>query len=240
MILLGCIVNVAAILVGSLLGILFKKAMNEKLNDFLMKGLGLCILFIAIKGSLDGKNSLVLIVSMVIGGIIGHLIDLDAKLNKLGDDLQNKLTKGGEGSKFSEGFASATLLYCVGAMAIVGSLQSGLSGNHETLFTKALLDGISSIVLSSQFGIGVALSVVPLFIYQGIITLCAGWLSPVLSDLVISEMTCIGYVIIIAIALNMMKISKFKVMNYVPGIFVSCILVVIIEKIPVIYNFLYA
>lgn len=238
--LLGSIVNVAAIAAGSLLGFLFKKAMNEKLNDFLMKGLGLCILYIAIKGSLDGENSLVLIVSMVIGGIIGHALDLDAKLNDFGDKLQKKLTKDSKGSRLSEGFASATLLYCVGAMAIVGSLQSGLTGNHETLFTKSLLDGISSVVLTSQFGLGVALSVFPLFIYQGAITLCAGWLSPILSDLVISEMTCIGYVIIIAIALNMMKLTKFKVMNYVPAIFVSCILVVIIEKIPAVYNFLYA
>lgn len=222
---LGTIVNTIAVIIGAAIGMFFKKGIPQKLSDTMMKGLGLCTLFLGISGSLDGQNSLILIISMVVGALIGEGIDLDAKLNRLGNWLENKF-KSKDGSKVSiaEGFVSASLLFCVGAMTIVGSLQSGLQGNHEMLFNKSMLDFVAAIIFASTMGIGVMVSAAFVFVYQGAITLLAQWVAPVLSDVVIAEMNCVGSVIIIGLALNMLGITKLKVMNYVPAIFIPILL----------------
>lgn len=222
---LGTIVNTIAVIIGAAIGMFFKKGIPQKLSDTMMKGLGLCTLFLGIRGSLDGQNSLILIISMVVGALIGEGIDLDAKLNRLGNWLENKF-KSKDGSKVSiaEGFVSASLLFCVGAMTIVGSLQSGLQGNHEMLFNKSMLDFVAAIIFASTMGIGVMVSAAFVFVYQGAITLLAQWVAPVLSDVVIAEMNCVGSVIIIGLALNMLGITKLKVMNYVPAIFIPILL----------------
>ncbi len=244
---LGTIVNAGAIVLLGCIGLLFKKAISEKMSDLLMKGIGLCVIYIGISGALDAGASLegtktcslITIIAMTLGGILGHICDLDGRMNRLGERIQNKLAKGDSKSTIAEGFVTASLIYCVGAMAILGSLQSGLEGNHTTLFIKSLLDGIMSIILAAQLGFGVLLSAVPVFIYQGAITLCAHWIEPVLSVLVIAEMNCVGYILIIAIGLNIAKITKIKVMNLVPAVVFAGIMAYVIEKIPVIYNFLY-
>lgn len=222
---LGTLVNVGAVILGSGAGLLLKKGLPEKMADTLMKGLGLCTLFLGISGSLSGKNSLILIISMVIGTLIGQGIDLEDKINKLGQWVEKKFSKkdGGKTS-IAEGFVTASLLFCVGAMAIVGSLQSGLSGNHEMLFNKSILDCVAAIIFASSLGIGVMFSSVFVLVYQGTITLLAHYISPFLTDTVIAEMTCVGSVIIIGLALNMIGITKLKVMNYVPAIFIPIIL----------------
>ncbi|MBE6572926.1 MAG: DUF554 domain-containing protein [Ruminococcaceae bacterium] len=244
---LGTLVNIAAIVLLGCVGLIFKKAISEKCSDLLMKGIGLCVIYIGIAGSLSAgdsispydTNSLITIIAMTVGGIIGHALKLDYRMNRLGEKVQEKLAKGDSKSTIAEGFVTASLIYCVGAMAIVGSLQSGLNGDHDTLFIKSLLDGIMSIILAAQLGFGVLLSAIPVLIYQGTITLCAQWIEPFLSTLVIAEMNCIGYILIIAIGLNIAKITKFKVMNYVPGVLIAGIMAYIIEKIPAVYNFLY-
>ena len=222
---LGTIVNTIAVMIGAAIGMLLKKGIPEKLSDTMMKGLGLCTLFLGISGSLDGQNSLILIISIVLGALIGEGIDLDARLNQLGNWLENKF-KSKDGGKVSiaEGFVSASLLFCVGAMTIVGSLQSGLQGNHEMLFNKSMLDFVAAIIFASTMGIGVMVSAAFVFVYQGAITMLAQWVAPVLSDVVIAEMNCVGSVIIIGLALNMLGITKLKVMNYVPAIFIPIIL----------------
>lgn len=222
---LGTIVNTIAVIIGAGIGIFFKKGIPEKLSDTMMKGLGLCTLFLGISGSLDGQNSLILIISIVVGALIGEGIDLDARLNQLGNWLENKF-KSKDGSKVSiaEGFVSASLLFCVGAMTIVGSLQSGLQGNHEMLFNKSMLDFVAAIIFASTMGVGVMVSAAFVFVYQGAITMLAQWVAPVLSDVVIAEMNCVGSVIIMGLALNMLGITKLKVMNYVPAIFIPIIL----------------
>ena len=222
---LGTIVNTIAVIIGAGIGMFLKKGIPDKLADTMMKGLGLCTLFLGISGSLDGQNSLIMIISIVAGALIGEGIDLDAKLNQLGNWLENKF-KSKDGGKVSiaEGFVSASLLFCVGAMTIVGSLQSGLQGNHEMLFNKSMLDFVAAIIFASSMGIGVMLSAAFVFVYQGAITLLAQWVAPVLSDVVIAEMNCVGSVIIIGIALNLLGITKLKVMNYVPAIFIPIIL----------------
>jgi hypothetical protein len=218
---LGTLVNVAAVIVGSLAGLLLKKGIPEKISDTVMKGVALCVLYIGISGSLVGTNTLVAIISMVLGAVIGTLLDLDGKLNRLGERVQEKLKgRAGAGSSVAEGFVAASLLFCVGAMAVVGSIQSGINGEHSTLFTKALLDGISSIVLASTLGLGVILSAGAILVYQGAITLLAQWVAPFLSDYAVAEMSCVGSLLIVALALNMLGITKLKTANYLPGVFI--------------------
>ncbi len=235
---LGTIVNAVAIILGGSIGLLLKKGLPEKMADTLMKGLGLCTLFLGISGSLKGENTMILIISMVVGTLIGEGIDLEDKLNRFGKWIEECFRKKAEKKRnasgsgtvgennvsIAEGFVTASLLFCVGAMAIVGSLQSGLQGNHEMLYNKSILDCVAAIVFASTLGIGVLFSAALLFVYQGAITLLAQWVAPFLTETVINEMTCVGSVIIIGLALNMLGITKLKVMNYVPAIFVPVIL----------------
>lgn len=221
---LGTIVNSIAVIIGGAIGMLLKKGLPEKISDTVMKGLALCTLYIGISGALKGQNTIVVIISIVIGAIIGEYVDLDDKLNKLGGFIESKLKSKDKNTSISEGLVTASLLFCVGAMAVVGSLQSGLTGNHEMLFTKSILDLVAAIIFASSLGVGVIFSSGFIFIYQGIITLLAQFISPYLGEMVIAEMTCVGSLLIIALALNMMKIAKFKVMNYVPAIFLPVII----------------
>ncbi len=218
---LGVIVNAAAVIVGSAIGLLVKKGIPTKFTDIIMKGIGLCVLYIGISGSLKGENTLILIISIVVGAVIGEACDLDGRLNRFAEGLEQRFKKEGkEGPSIAEGFVSASLLFCVGAMTIVGSLQAGLSGDNEMLFTKSTLDFISSIVFASALGVGVMLSSGFVLVLQGAIVLLAQFIAPVLSDNVIAEMTCAGSILIIALGLNLVGLSKFKVMNYMPAIFI--------------------
>jgi len=227
---LGTIVNTAAVIIGSIIGILLKKGLPERLADTLMKVLGLCTLFLGVSGSLKGENSMILIISMVVGALIGEGIDLEDKINRLGKWIEMRF-QGRSTTKTSiaEGFVSASLLFCVGAMTIVGSLQSGLLGNHEMLFNKSMLDFVAAIIFASTMGIGVAFAGAFVFVYQGAITLLARWVSPFLTDTVINEMTCVGSVIIIGLALNMLGIAKLRVMNYLPAIFLPVLLCIFLS-----------
>ncbi len=221
---IGTLVNTLAAVVGGLLGTLLKKGIPEKLADLVQKGLALCVLYIGIKGSFAGTNTLVTILSMVLGAVIGGLLDLDAKLERLGAWVQSRFAKKGGGSKVAEGFVTASLLFCVGSMAVVGSLQSGLTGNHETIFTKSMLDFVSAIILASSLGLGVCLSGAFVLVYQGAIVLLARWAAPVLSDYVVAEMSCAGSLLIVALGLNMLGIAKLKVANLLPAMFLPIIL----------------
>ena len=218
---LGTIVNSIAIVLGCLIGLLVKGRVSEKISDTVMNGVALCVLYIGISGSLKGEDTLATIICIAVGGLIGELIDIDKWLNKLGNFLESKCNKGQkEGSvSISQGFVSASLLFCIGAMAIVGSLQSGLSGNHETLFAKSVIDGIMSIIFASTLGIGVMFSAVSVFLYQGIITIGASFLSDVLSTSVINVMTGVGSLLIIGIALNILKATNIKIANLLPAVF---------------------
>ncbi len=224
---LGVLVNTISVIIGSLIGVFLKKGLPEKISKALTTAIGLAVVYIGIDGMMNGENTLVLVLSMVIGAVIGTLLDLDQRLEALGKRIEGKF-KGSEDSKIAEGFVSATLLFCVGAMAIVGALQSGLSGNHETQYTKAILDFISAAILASTLGWGVMLASVSVFVLQGSIVLLAQFAEPYLNDYVIAEMTCAGSVLILALALNMLGITKIKLMNYLPAMFVPIILCIIL------------
>lgn len=221
---LGTLVNAAAVIVGTLAGLLLKKGIPDRLQDIIMKGLALCVLLIGISGALKGQNTLIAILSMVIGAIIGELIDIDRRLNTLGQWIEKKFSKGGEEQTVAKAFVTSSLLFCVGAMAIVGSLQSGLTGDHEMIYTKSMLDGISSIIFASSLGYGVIFSVAAILVYQGGIVLLAQWVAPLLSEAVIAEMTCVGSLLIIGLGLNMLGITKLKVANYLPGLLLPILL----------------
>lgn len=224
---LGTIVNALAIVVGSLIGMFVKGGISEKVSKTIMEGLALCVLLIGLSnivGVLDklGSNgTLVIILSIVIGSGIGEKIDIDKKIENLGKSIEEKLK--GKGGRVADGFVTASLLFCIGAMAIIGSLESGLSGNHSTLFAKSILDGITSIIIASSLGIGVTISSVSVFLYQGLITICASYLKPLLVDAVIANMTAVGGLLIIALSLNMIGASKIKVANMLPAIFLPIV-----------------
>jgi uncharacterized membrane protein YqgA involved in biofilm formation len=215
---IGVLVNTATVLVGSLVGLIFKKGIPKKLTDAVMLGIGLCTLVIGIDGSLKGENTLVLIGSVVLGAIVGTALDLDRRLNSLGERLGRRFKKEGGTVSVAEGFVTASLLFCIGAMTIVGSLNSGLTGDHRMLFTKSLLDMVSACVLSVSLGIGVLFSAVFVFVFQGAIVLLAQYLQPVLNTAAINEMTCAGSLIIIGLGLNLIGLTKLKVANYLPAI----------------------
>lgn len=220
---LGTIVNTVAVIIGALIGLLLKKGLPARLQDIIMKGLALCVLYIGIRGSLQGDNTLIAILSIVIGAIIGEAIDIDRRLNDLGHFIESRFSKSGEQS-VSRAFVTSSLLFCVGAMAIVGSLQSGLTGNHETIYTKSMLDFVASIIFASSLGFGVLFSGIAVFVYQGTIVLLAGWVAPLLSDAVIAEMTCTGSLLIIGLGFNMLGLTKLKIANYLPAILITVIL----------------
>ena len=220
----GTIVNSLGILGGCIVGLLLGRLIPEHLADAVTKGVALCVFYIGVSGMLADENTLVMIVSMVLGTIVGELLRLDDRLNALGDAIEKRFAAHGIRGRVSEGFVTASLLFCVGAMAIVGSLESGLSGNHATLYAKSILDTVSAAVYASTMGFGVALSAIPVFLYQGAITLCASLLSPVLTDVVIAEMKAVGSLLIVALSLNMLGLTKIKVMNSVPAVFFPILL----------------
>ncbi|WP_195265121.1 DUF554 domain-containing protein [Clostridium sp. 1001275B_160808_H3] len=221
---IGTIINSLAIVVGSIVGLFVKEKINEKISSTIMSGLALCVIYIGISGALKGENTIVMIISIALGGFIGEAIDIDLKLEKLGKRIERKVNKNGSTISISEGFVTSTLLFCVGAMAIVGALESGLNNDYSTLLAKSILDGISAIIFSSTLGIGVILSAISVFIYQGSITIAAGMLTNVLNNIAITNITTVGSLLIIGLGFNMIGITKIKVSNLLPAIIVAIIL----------------
>ena len=229
---LGTIVNAVAIIAGGLGGLLFGKSLPEKFKQTIIQGIGLAILLIGLQMALETKNMLIVIGSLVIGAIIGELIDIEGKLENFGQWLERKLTASKKGkkegvssiqeeSKFTKGFVTTSLIFCVGAMAIMGSLESGLKGSNSILFAKSLLDGITALIFASSLGIGVLASAIPVFIYQGVLTFGATFLQNLLSSAVVGEMSAVGGLLILGIGINILQIKVIKVGNLLPGIFVA-------------------
>ncbi len=220
---IGTLVNVLAILAGSLLGCMLKRGLPERIASVVTSGLGLCVVLIGMRGALGTQNLMIVILSVVLGGALGALIGIEKRLDRLGERVQKRFSR--VGGEFGKGFVSATLLYCVGAMAVVGALDSGLRGEHGTLFAKALLDGVSSVILASTLGAGVALSAVCVLAYQGGIALLGQALAPILTDAAVAEMSAVGGVLIVGIGLNLIRKEHIPVGDMLPAIFVPLLLV---------------
>ena len=218
---IGTLINCLAIILGSAVGLLLRRGMKESISKTVMAGVGLSVMLIGITGAIKANDTLLVILSMVIGGVTGALINIDAKMNQLGAWAQKKLTRSDDPSNtFAQGFVTASLVYCVGAMAVVGALDSGIRGDHSTLIAKAALDGITAIVFTSSLGIGVMLSAVPVLVYQGAIALLGTAVAPYLSDVVINEMSAVGGLLIMAIGINMVLDKDIKVANLLPAIII--------------------
>ena len=221
---IGVMVNVLTVMIGSVVGLLLKRGIPERVTEALMTGIGLCTIFIGVSGALEGDNTLVLILSMAIGSVIGTLLDIDHQLNRLAEYVERRFKQENGKITVAEGFVTASLLFCVGAMTIVGSLQAGLTGDCEMLYTKATLDLISSCVLSASLGAGVLLAVFFVLGFQGGLVLLARFIAPFLTEYAIAEMTCAGSVLIIALGLNLIGVTKIRVANYLPVILIPPIL----------------
>ena len=220
---IGTWVNFFAIIAGSIVGLIMHRGISEKIAATLMKGLGLCIVLLGINGSMNVKDPLILIVSMAIGAIIGEWIDIEARLESFGLWIESKFIKNSKGT-FAQGFVMASLMFGVGAMAIVGALKNGLYNDPSILYTKSLLDFISSIIFASTMGIGVLFSAFVILLYQGGITLLSVFVQPWLSAVMIADMGIVGSVVIIGLGLRMLKISNIKVANLIPAIFMPILI----------------
>jgi len=231
---LGVIVNVITVIIGSCIGLLFKKGIPERVSTAAMTGLGACTLFIGISGSLCGENVLIIIASVVLGAITGTLLNIDGAINKLAGMVETKFRKEGQKVSVAEGIVTATLLFCVGSMTVTGSIQAGLTGDNSVLITKATLDLVSSMMLASSLGIGVLLSSAAVFVIQGGLVLLAGVISPFMGPSAINEMTCAGSLLIIMIGTNLMGISKIKVADFLPAVIyapIICNIVLLIKNL---------
>ncbi|MCL2763383.1 MAG: DUF554 domain-containing protein [Treponema sp.] len=217
---LGPLVNALVVVVCSLIGCFLVKKIPERFEDHIKKALGLAIIFVGIKGALENQNILLLIMSIAVGAVLGELIDIDKWMNRFGRWAERKLGMSGPESSFSKGFVSASILFCTGSMAIVGSMQSGLQGNHEMLFAKSILDGSISLVFGASMGIGVAFSALSVLVYQGGIALAAQAISGLLTEEIIREMSAVGSLIIAGIGFNFLGIKEIKVANLIPAVFI--------------------
>ena len=215
----GVIVNTGTVLAGSLLGLLFKKGIPEKVSRAVMIALGLFTLYIGMDGALGTQSPLIVVASLVLGAIVGTLLDIDGAINRLGLWAERKFKRGdGETVSIAEGFMTASLLFCVGAMTVNGAIEAGVRGVNTLFFTKSLMDLVSSAMLASGLGFGVMLSAVFVLVFQGLLVLLAGWIAPVLTPAAIAEMTAAGSLIMVALGLNLLGVTKIKVADYLPAI----------------------
>jgi uncharacterized membrane protein YqgA involved in biofilm formation len=223
---LGVAVNAGAIVLCAIIGSLFAGKIPSRFETIVRKAIGLAIIYIGLKGAFDSKHTLLLILSLVIGGVIGEAIDIDRWMNRLGDWAGSKF-KGRKSqtgtTSFSEGFVQASIIFCTGSMAIVGSMEAGFTGDYSMLFAKTILDGSISVVLAATMGIGVVFSAVPVFVYEGAIALISIFAGNYLSPEIVTEMSAVGSLSIAAIGLNFLDIAPIKVANLIPSIFVPLV-----------------
>lgn len=223
---IGTIVNTIAVILGSLLGLLLHKNLSEKIKAIVFQGIGLSTLVIGIQMALKVENLLVLIFSVLIGGIIGEAANLDLRFEKLSNFLKNKIKSKNE--KFTEGLITAFLIFCIGSMTIIGAINEGLKNDRTLLFTKSILDGFTSIALASTYGAGVLFSAIPLFIYQSVLTLLAVQFQNFFSTTIINQLTATGGVLILGIGINLLDIKKIKVTSLLPALVVVTLLTLIV------------
>ncbi len=217
---LGTIANTLAIIAGSLLGLLFSRGIADNYKEIILSGVGLSVVLIGIKSALVSGDLMVVIFSVVLGALLGEALQIEKQLQMVGAFLESKVAaKSSDRKSFARGFVTASLVFCVGSMAIVGSLESGLTGNHQTLFAKSVLDGVTSVIFASTMGLGVMFSSIAVFLYQGILTVTAGFMKDVLVPETIAQMTSVGGLLIMAIGFNMLKITTIRVGNLLPAIF---------------------
>lgn len=230
---LGTIINCGAVIFGSLIGILFSKRITNEITSIICSGAGIVTLIIGFSLAFQAENIIYLTLSLIIGGILGTILNIDGLILSFGHYLEkcfgrgNALDQASE-SRFAYAFLNASVLFCVGAMAIVGSFKAGTEGDYSLLYTKSVLDGFMSIVFAAAMGIGTAFSAVTIFIYQGLLTLSSGFLKPFVTEQMVNEISGLGGALIVMIGINLLEIKKLKTANYLPAI-LFCILFVLLD-----------
>jgi len=227
----GLIANVVAIIIGGLIGLFIRGGLSVRFKTMVTNAIGLSCLFIGASGAFNGLLSgdahpILFIVSLVIGGLLGEFLDIDARIHGLGMLIERKLGKEG----FAKGFVTASLFFCVGSMAIIGSIEAALMGNYNILFAKSTLDGITALILAASNGFGVLFSAVSVFLYQGAIILLAGSVSQFMTEAAVRELSIVGGILIFAIGIDMLGIKRLKVANFLPALFISVTFYAVIER----------
>ena len=221
---IASVINAVLILVGSLLGLLLKNRLSENLSQTLIYGLSICVMVIGITCAIETENILSVIICLIVGTVIGELLQIERGVNILGEKLKAKVAKNSANSRFTEGFVTATLLFCVGSMAIVGSMEAGMNHNYSILLSKSIIDAVIAVSFAATMGFGVCFSGIAVFIYQGALTLLAIFFGPMLPEAVITEMTAVGGILLIGVALNMLGVLgeiHIRVANMLPSIFIA-------------------
>ena len=219
----GSLVNFLSIAAGAALGMLLRLGISDRYKDTIMQAMGLAVLIIGIKMALVSQNSLIMVISLALGALLGELANLEGLLTRFG--LWLTQTVGTRFGDVGKGFVTASLVYCIGAMAIVGSIQEGLTGDASILYAKSLIDGTVSVIFAASMGIGVVLAAIPVLLYQGLITLAAGSLQGLVTEAMLQEISGTGGVLILAIALNMLHLVKIKLAKLLPSLPVAVLLV---------------
>jgi uncharacterized membrane protein YqgA involved in biofilm formation len=218
----GTLINAGAVILGSIAGLIIHSRLPKNIVSIVFQGIGLFTLFLGISMASKTSDFLIMIFSIVIGSIIGELLDIDKSVNRFGEWLKKKVKSKNE--KFSEGFVTSFLLFCMGSMTILGAFEEGLGGEPNLLLAKSVLDMFGSIILSASLGIGVIFSVIPLVVYQGGLTLFAGSLTGFLTDPIINELTAVGGLLLIGLGINILEIKKIKILNMIPSLIIVVIL----------------
>mgnify|MGYP001244544993 CR=1 FL=1 len=224
----GTLINCALIIAGSLVGLLLKKGIPDRIQDTVIKGIGLCVLYLGFSGALKITNALYAIVAFAVGGMIGEALDLDGRVGALSGWAARRFAAGDHAS-FAQGLTQAFILFCSGGMAVYGPLQSALANDNSTLISKGVIDGISAVILASRYGVGVVFSSIPVLLYQGLLALVAGWLQPVLNEAVVANLTGTGSIILLGVGLNMLGAARIKAVNYVPAMLVAVVITLIFK-----------
>lgn len=228
MVLLGTIANVITVIIGTMFGLILTR-IKDSYKETIMHGIGLIVIIIGIQMALGSESIIIVLLSILAGALIGETLQLEKVLNKFAHWISAKFTNGNDSTNVAQAFITASLIFVVGAMAILGALDSGMRGDHEILYTKSILDGFTAMVLTSTLGIGVILSAIPIFFYQGTIALLAAKINEYVPDVIltnlITELTAIGGILIIAIGLNILKLIEIRVTNLLPSLFVVVIFI---------------
>jgi uncharacterized membrane protein YqgA involved in biofilm formation len=233
---LGPVVNALAVIAGALVGCFLIRGIPERVEELIKKAIGLSVIYLGIAGALENQRVLLLIMSMVIGAILGELINIDGLMNRFGGWAERTLAAhrlfNAGGGGFARGFVTASILFCTGSMSIVGSMQSGLTGNHETLFAKSILDGFCSVVFAASMGIGVLFAALPVLVYQGAIALASIAIKDYLSADIIREMSAVGSLLVAAIGFNFLSVKEIRIANLIPAMFIPWVYLSIEKMLP--------
>ena len=220
----GVLVNTAAVVAGSLIGLACKQGIPKKYHEAIMWAISLFVVYMGVDGALECENALIVILSMVLGAALGTAVDIDRRFNALGEKLGEKFQR--------SGFVTSTLIFCVGAMAVLGALNAGLQGDNTILFSKSVMDGTTSIMLSAALGVGVLFSALAILLYQGAIALLAGVIAPFLTDAAVANLTCAGSLMVLALGLNLLGATKIKVANLLPALLLAPVFTILASYLP--------